>query len=192
MTLSNYIPICDAMVFLMHPLVEIVIHDIISDKIIYMNGGLSHRRVGDQSLMDKEGLRDIDKIVYPKINFDGRLVKSISVALDGKWLLCINYDVSLFSQMQGLSQIMLNRDNASQPKALFTNDWQEKLNMTVHTYLKNHNLSFDLLNSKNKKLLLEHLFALGAFSEKNAADYIAKILKMGRATVFKYLKEWRK
>ena len=30
-----------------------------------------------------------------------------------------------------------------------------------------------------------------AFKEKNAADYVAKVLGLGRATVFKYLKEWR-
>lgn len=191
MALSNYIPICDAIALLMHPLVEVVIHDVESDSIVYINSSLSSRKVGDQSLLDKEGLNNVDQIVYPKINFDGRLVKSASVVLEDKWLLCINCDVSVFSKMHSLSQAILH-NNGAQPKPLFMNDWQEKLNISIHVYLESHNLSFDHLGNADKKNLVKHLFALGAFNEKNAADYVAKVLSLGRATVFKYLKELRK
>ncbi len=37
-----------------------------------------------------------------------------------------------------------------------------------------------------------YLFDIGAFHEKNAADYVANVLNMGRATIFNYLKEFRK
>ena len=63
----------------MDPLIEVVIHDIKKNKIIYINGRLSGRKAGDPSLLDQEGLDSIDQIVYPKINFNGRLVKSISI-----------------------------------------------------------------------------------------------------------------
>lgn len=43
------------------------------------------------------------------------------------------------------------------------------------------------LSQSDKKALAKHLFDLGAF----AADYVAKGLELGRATVFKYLKKWR-
>ncbi|RZI45535.1 hypothetical protein EDM53_04930 [Rickettsiales endosymbiont of Peranema trichophorum] len=187
--LSNYIPICDAIVELMDPLVEIVVHDIAQDSIVYVNGKLSKRKVSDPSLLDAEGLNNIDRIVYPKVNFDGRLVKSISVILEGKYLLCINCDISTFSKMQELSTALLQMGN--QPQSLFTNDWKEKLHISIHSYLQNHNLSFDHLSQNDKKTLAKHLFDLGAFHEKNAADYVAKVLGLGRATVFKYLKEWR-
>jgi len=188
--LSNYIPICDAIVQLMVPLVEVVIHDINQNSIVYINGKLSKRKVGNASLLDTEELKHIDQIVYPKVNFDGRLVKSISVILEGKYLLCINCDISIFNKMQELSSVFLQMGN--QPQSLFTNDWQEKLHVSIHAYLQNHNLSFDHLSQNEKKALAKHLFDLGAFHEKNAADYIAKVLGLGRATVFKYLKEWRK
>lgn len=187
--LSNYIPICDAIVRLMDPLVEIVIHDIAGDSITYINGKLSNRKIGDASLLDPEGLNSIDQTVYPKVNFDGRLVKSVSVILEDKYLLCINCDISIFNKMQELSSALL--EMGSPPQSLFTNDWQEKLHVSIHSYLQNHNLSFDHLSQNDKKTLAKHLFDLGAFHEKNAADYVAKVLGLGRATVFKYLKEWR-
>ncbi|WP_010297971.1 PAS domain-containing protein [Candidatus Odyssella thessalonicensis] len=190
MALFNCIKICDAVVLLMDPLVEIVIHNIQSDTIVYINGLLSKRKVNDPSLLDKEGLNDVDKIVYPKINFDGRLVKSVSIILEEKWLLCINCDISIFSKMQDLSRILL-QSNGGQPKSLFINDWQEKLHVTIHNYVQSHKLEYDHLSNTDKKAIAKHLFDSGAFKERNAADYIAKILKLGRATVFKYLKEWR-
>lgn len=79
----------------------------------------------------------------------------------------------------------------NQPQFLFANDWQEKLHVSIHSYVQNHNLSFDQLSQSHKKALTKHLFEMGAFHEKNAADYVAKVLQLGRATVFKYLKEWR-
>lgn len=188
--LSAYIPICDAIVRLMDPLVEIVIHDIARGSIIYINGKLSNRNIGDASLIDSERLNNIDQIVYPKVNFDGRLVKSVSVILEDKYLLCINCDVSIFAKMQELSSALLQMGN--QPESLFTNDWQEKLHVSIHLFLQNHNLLLDHLDQSEKKNLAKHLFDLGAFNEKNAADYVAKVLGLGRATVFKYLKEWRK
>jgi len=191
MILSTYIPICDAIVLLMDPLVEVVIHDIDKNSIAYINGALSGRKVGDPSLLDQEGVNSVDCVVYPKINFDGRLVKSISVMLQAKYLLCINCDVSIFSKLQELSGTLLQKNMSNQPQSLFINDWQEKLHVSTHTYMHNHGLSFDRLTQSDKKALTRHLFELGAFSEKNAADYVAKVLNLGRATVFKYLKEWR-
>ncbi len=93
--------------------------------------------------------------------------------------------------MQNLSQAILQNHSHSQPKSLFTNDWQENLHVTIHSYLQNHNLSFEQLTQSDKKEIVRHLLSLGAFREKNAADYVAKILSLGRATIFKYLKEWR-
>jgi D-arginine utilization repressor len=191
MSLANYIKICDNLVSLMNPMVETVIHDVASNKIVYIAGSLSKRKLGDSSLLDRGGVDDIDKAIYPKTNFDGRLIKSISVHLDDNLLLCINCDISVFNKMQELSQLLLISPAHKKPNALFASDWQEKLNMSIHSYLQEKNLSFENLNNADKKSIVEHLFKLGAFNEKNAADYVAKTLKLGRATVFKYLKKVR-
>ena len=62
--LSSYIPICDAIVRLMDPLVEVVIHDINQTSIVYIHGKLFHRKIGDARLLDTEELKHIDQIVY--------------------------------------------------------------------------------------------------------------------------------
>jgi hypothetical protein len=176
----------------MRPLIEVIIHDLVSGKIYYINGNLSKRKVGDSSLLAPgEFEKNIDQIIYPKINFDGRLIKSISVPVDNKWLICINADASVFSQMKNLGEVFLNTINESQPESLFKNDWQEKLHVAIDDFLKKQGLKFNELNQFEKKMLAKHLFDLGAFAEKNAADYVANILGLGRATIFKYLKEWR-
>lgn len=194
MALANYTTICTAFVRLMDPLLEIVIHDLKSNKIVYINGSLSQRKVGDPSLLDIESLElsNIDEVIYPKINFDGKLIKSISVPLEGRWLLCINADISIFSKMKILADTLIGSSISAQPHSLFANDWQEKLHIAINDYLQKHGLLFDHLSSAERKSLVHHLFIMDAFNEKNAADYVAKILSLGRATVFKYLKEWRK
>jgi len=190
MKLKNYTPLCDALVLLLQPLVEVVIHDLKSGAICYINGGISKRGVGDPSLLDPEILEtDLDKIVYPKLNFDGRLVKSISVPLGDRFLVCMNCDVSIFETMQQWSAGFLA--STPKPKSLFQNDWQEKLHIEIHGFLKGKNWSFETLTRPQKKLLVQHLFRLNVFGEKNAADYVADVLGMGRATIFKYLKEWK-
>lgn len=191
MDISCYITLCDAFVSLMKPLVEIVIHDLKMDRIHHVSGHLSKRKVGDHSSLGNEKFENnIDKIVYPKINFDGRLVKSISVPIEDKWLICINCDVSVFHQLKDLSDLFLAVEQ-KQPDSLFKNDWQEKLHITVHNYVQSKNWNFTDLTNNKKKEIINHLYNEGAFLEKNAADYIAQILTIGRATVFKYLKEWR-
>ena len=192
MNISQYIPLCDSIVLLMRPLIEVIIHDLVSDKIYYINGDLSKRKVGDSSLLALgEFENNIDQIIYPKINFDGRLIKSISVPVDNKWLICINADASVFSQMKNLGEVFLNTIKDSQPESLFKNDWQEKLHVAIDDFLKKQGLKFDELNQFQKKILTKYLIDLGAFAEKNAVDYVANILGLGRATIFKYLKEWR-
>lgn len=108
MLLKDLISLCDAFVLLMHPLLEIVIHDLKSDKICYVKGNLSKRKINDLSLLDHEELEnDLNTIIYPKINFNGHLIKSISIPLHDQWLVCINCDISIFQQIQNLSQSFL-------------------------------------------------------------------------------------
>lgn len=192
MSYSAYLPFCNAVVLLLEPLVEIVIHDLHSGRICYINGQLSQRHVGDPSLLENEVLEtELEQITYPKINFDGRLVKSISLPVDEQFLICINCDVSVFSQMNRLSQTLLTPKQAQMPESLFKNDWQEKLHHVIHAYLNQKSWPFDSLNQKQKKELVYYLYQQEAFTEKNAADYIANTLGLGRATIFNYLKSWR-
>lgn len=193
MTLKDYSPIFDALVLLMKPMLEVVVHELATDRICYINGNLSKRQVGDPSLLDVGILKEnLDQRVYIKINFDGRLIKSISIPLEQKWLLCINLDVSLFSQIKDWALQMLKPDMLGKPISLFKNDWEDKLYETIFDFTKSKNWQVESLTQSQKKEIIEHLFKLNAFFEKNAAQKVAQVLKMGRATVFNYLKKWRK
>jgi len=195
MTVNLYIPLCQALVKLMAPLVEVVIHNIESNSIVFIEGNLSPRKIGDASLLDVN-VQDVKQVVYSKLNWDGRPLRSISIPLTfneerPKFLLCINFDVSVFVQVEALVSSVFNHSLEEQPEVLFKNDWQERLHTWVHKILKRYSWKLDSMNNKQKKYLVEELFRQGAFNQKNAADYVAKILNMGRATIFNYLREWR-
>ena len=193
MPLTSYAPLCEAIVRLMAPLVEIVIHDLRKDQICFIQGGLSTRCVGDPSLLDMPFEQCIDEKIYSKLAFDGRLIKSISVPVAGPLLICINCDVSLFQQMSALAQAFVEKEPTNaQPASLFKNDWQERVHVVIHGFLQEKQWPFEKLSASQKKTVVRHLFETGAFQESKAADYLAKILSMGRATIFNYLKEWKK
>ena len=175
-----------------------VIHNLGTGKIEFICGKLSKRKVGDESLIDIEVMTDkVEEVIYSKMNFDGRLVKSISVPIKEEerivGILCINYDISLFEQVKKIAENLLCReDEGAQPEYLFKNDWQERLHKVVHNYLYEKQWKFEQLNRAQKKEVVYYLYQSGVFSEKNSADYVAEVLNMGRATIFNYLKEWRK
>lgn len=192
---DNYFAIAECIVKLLHPLIEIVIHDVQSDKILSIYGALSKRSIGDPSLLDKE-LQDIESIIYSKINFDSRLLKSVSIPIKKNKkiiaLMCVNYDISLYKDINALTNILLDPQQLKKrPECLFKNDWQNNINEFIASYLKKEQRKFVDLTNKEKKQIVHSLFQSGAFSEKNATVYIAKIMNMSRATIFNYLREFK-
>lgn len=195
MKCEQYFSIGKSLVNLMSPLIEVVIHCLKTNKIIFIEGSLSKRKIGDPSLLG-EDLNSLDQEVYTKLNFDGRLIKSISIPIKNNnviiGLMCINYDINTFQELNNLTSIFLEKTITKKPHALFKNDWQDKIHHSIHQILQERNLSFDTLTNQNKKELVHKLYDLGAFSERNAADYIANILNISRATIFNYLRIHRK
>lgn len=197
-SLNQAIEIAQALCKLMGPLVETVIHDLSTGKILFIEGSISKRQVGDPSLLEEDPHfeQELAQAVYSKLNFDGRLLKSISIPIKEKdkvvALLCINYDVTLFQELSTLTNTLLGNTPSKKPDVLFKNDWQDRINEFIHHFLKQNDLQFSALTNKDKNKVIRMLYEQGAFSEKNAADYIAKTLQMSRATVFSYLRQWKK
>lgn len=195
MDFNSYNAIAQALVALFDPLVEVVIHDIATKKIVFIQGSLSKRQVGDASLVD-EDLSSLRFEPYEKINFDGRLLRSISIPLQEYnkivALICINYDVSIFQEMNRLTDLFLKKSITKGSDALFKNDWQERIHISIHEKLQADGLIFSALTQKDKKEFVLYLYKIGAFHEKNAANYIATVFKLSRATVFNYLRDYRK
>lgn len=198
MMLTPYISIAHSFVRLLAPLAEVVIHDIATNSICFIDGHLSSRKVGDPSFLDIDHKcleQQIDQVVYPKVNFDGKLIKSVSLPIKDNdciiAVMCLNVDVSVFSQMQLLAQAFL-LPSTKQPDTLFKNDWQEKVHRSLYQWLSEHHLKIESLTNAQKKRVVQEMHAQGAFHEKRAADYIASILGLSRASVFNYLRELRK
>ncbi len=194
--LEPYKPIAEAVSLLLFPHAEVVIHDFKTKCVGAIFNNLSKRKIGDESLLDEmEKLSDSQEVFPPyfKINWDGRKMKSVSAVLrnrSGKpiGLLCINLDISKWEQMHELL-LGLIESKVQQPDFLFKNDWRERINVYVTTYLKNLGLCLESLDRAEKQRLLLELKKEGAFETKNAASYVADVLQISRATVYNYLKE---
>jgi predicted transcriptional regulator YheO len=116
------------------------------------------------------------------------------VLRDGKGeplaVLCINLNITLFETAKAALDLFLSSSKViPQPDALFRDDWQERINTFLHGWLQQRQLSLSTLSRDHKRELVLALHAEGAFKGKSAANYVANVLNMGRATVYKHLKE---
>jgi predicted transcriptional regulator YheO len=192
---TSHINIAKSIIQLMQPLVEVVIHDLKTQTITYIEGGLSKRKIGDPSLLDEidNWNNEVDDVVYHKLSHDGRLLKSVTIPIQNNSetmaLMCINYDVSVFQEMQKIATLALTKRLDEQPQSLFKNDWQERIHIALHKILSEKGKKIDKLTFDEKKEIVQFLYQMGAFKGRNATDYIAEILNLGRATIFKYLKQ---
>ncbi|MFJ3449918.1 transcriptional regulator [Pseudomonas sichuanensis] len=196
--LDNYRAIADAIATLFFPHAEVVLHDLRSQKIDYIANNLSKREVGDDAALEdllEPGTDETNIGPYEKLNWDGQKIRSLSTVLRdsaGKPLavLCINLNISLFENARAALDLFLSPSRLiPQPDALFRDDWQERINTFLNGWLREHQLSLSVLNRDHKRELVLALHAEGAFKGKSAANYVANVLGMGRATVYKHLKE---
>jgi predicted transcriptional regulator YheO len=195
MSFHVYIPLCKALGKLISPLIEIVITDVESNKIVYIEGDLTGKNVGESSFMNHQEYT-LGEVINSKLSHNGRIFRSINIMVTGtdekKIHLCINFDVSFLNQIQSFVSQLFNHPIQPQPKELLKNDWHERLHLVIHEMLHSYGWSLSTLSNGQKKQVVETLFKNGAFNHKNSADHIAKILSMGRATIFNYLREWRR
>ena len=192
---SQYISIAEAICQLLSPHAEVVIHDLKTGQIVAIFNGFSKRKIGDESLLeetkDYAELPDVFA-TYFKINWDGRRIKSTTATLRGRegkpiGLLCINLDVSKWEEMHQFISQLIQPVSEKQPEVLFKDDWREKINVYVSGYVKKMRVSLQTLTKDEKRELVQALHREGAFQAKNAASYIADVLKISRATIYNYL-----
>jgi len=198
--LANYKAVADGIAMLYFPHAEVIIHDINTHTVVHIANNISKRQLGDDSALHElpGDFERVDNLgPYEKLNWNGQRIRSVtSVMRDdaGKpeALLCINMNFSVLEMARdALNNFFEPGRLLAQPEALFRDDWQEQINTFLHAWLQDHNLSLQGLTRNDKRLLVEALFAEGAFEGRSASDYIANVLSMGRATVYKYLKRLR-
>lgn len=186
-------PVAEALARLLHPHAEVVLHDLESGTIASIFNAISRRRVGDASLIeDVERLRDGLNVhgPYEKRLFDGRRIKYVSSLLkndagEAVGLLCVNLDVSLVEQLGTVIQGFLDstRDSGALDE-LFEDDWQERINAFVSNHLEEKHRALAALTRTERAVLVRALHAAGGFRATGAADYVARVLGVSRATVY--------
>jgi predicted transcriptional regulator YheO len=194
--LASYAPVCDAIALLFQPYAEVVLHDLSSETVVYLSNPFSKRELGEPSLLHEIDFKPSDIIIgpYEKVNWDGRRIKSVSAVLraNGKavGILCINVDVSHFhAVMQTLTALVAVPKSPEKPTSLFKEDWHERINEYILTWTRERGLTIAEMNRAQKQRLVMDLAGDGAFGGRNAAAYISRVLGLGRATVYNYLKK---
>lgn len=199
--LQAMIPVADAIAIVLRPYAEVVLHDLEAEEIAYIANPISRRAPGDSSLTDLIGV-DVDgcEVIgpYPKTNPDGRSLKSITAILRDKQgqpygLLCINIDVSMFETLESLAKAFLRLDDGkARPSALFEKDWREEANEIIGKFLADRGEVARKLSYEDRLQIIGELDVRGLFNVRNAVPYIARLLGVSRATLYKSLKDARK
>jgi D-arginine utilization repressor len=197
---DQYTQMAQGIATLLHPYAEVVVHDLDKQKIAILVNNFSKREIGSPTLLEDMEFTPGQWVIgpYEKINWDGRRLKSISIVLRNthgtpEAIMCINLDVSAALNMHQRLELFLQPNGMmEQPKALFKDDWHEKINRFVNNWLGENNRTIAALNRNEKRKLVALLHEQGAFKGKQAAHYVASVLGLGNSTVYKYLKELRK
>jgi predicted transcriptional regulator YheO len=182
---------------LFFPFAEVVVHDLATQSIAYIANNLSRRRVDDDSALENAEFRANDSVIgpYEKRNWDGATMRAVSIVVRNEnaspiGVVCINLTVSIFEQARAALELLVTGARLTpQPEVIFQDDWQERINTFVHSWLSDQQAGLTTLTRLQKRTLVEDLYNSGAFRGRSAAEYIARVLNMGRATVFKHVKK---
>jgi len=195
--LQRYAAVADGIALLFSDYVEVIVHDLESQSVVYIANNISKRKIGDPSSLDDVNFEQTETVIgpYEKLNWDGKKICSTSTVLRDEdsspiGMLCINMNTGpVQAAQEALSLLLPIKNLIPQPDKLFHDDWQEKVNSFIHSWLSAKNLTIYSLSRQEKRELVAALYQQGAFDGKSSADYIANVLSMGRATVFNYLRE---
>lgn len=197
--IKHFLTTAQAIEALLHPFAEVVLHDLQTNCVVLILNSFSHRQIGDDSLLNEIEF-DVSKDIigpYEKLNWNGKRLKSISIVIrdvsqNPVGLMCINLDVSKFDEYYHLfERFMSSKALIQNPQDVFKDDWQERINIFVHEHLRQQHKSLENLTRLDKQKLVELLYQQGAFKQKNAANYVGKVLGIARATVYKYLSKMK-
>lgn len=201
-SLARYFSIADAVVALFRPHVEVVIHDLATNRIAYIANAnaVSKRHVGDASAGDRFDDTTLKKDVigpYRKINRDGRNLRSTTAVLrddDARpvGMMCINYDVSALERISEQVALLAFLPGSLEPHAPFFHDnWRQALERAIRDFEVHAGVAAPLMDPDMRRQLIGELDAAGLLSVRNASSVVARRMSMSRAGLYSYLKAIR-
>ncbi|MFF3915980.1 transcriptional regulator [Streptomyces sp. NPDC001852] len=183
-------------------LCEVVLHDLRDPEhaIRAIENNLSGRQVGDSAT--ELGLARIEDPDYPGViqNYpnqfpDGRPAKSTSIGIKnaaGQYIaaLCLNLDVSVLSPVAlTLSSLVATEtEHREQPLETLRDRTARELRQAVEAHAAERAATPRSLSRQDKKALVRQLQRDGYFDSRDAAQTIADLLGVSRATVYNYAK----
>lgn len=199
---------------------EVVLHDLslLPNSIVAIYGDVTGRRVGDPAtdlLLEKVSDTSGDNAVgYVSTLPDGRNIRSSTMIIrDVSGLavaaLCINTDLSLWTSVQGVVDMMLGNAMAPtgvdaepppHPRArgklathespeVFARNVDELAAHLIHGAVDKVGVPVDLMHKRHKIEVVRDLKARGMFLLRDAVDMIAASLGVTRFTIYNYLNE---
>ncbi|AKJ08738.1 DNA-binding protein [Streptomyces incarnatus] len=184
-------------------LCEVVLHDLRDPEhaIRAIENNLSGRGVGDSAT--ELGLARIADPGYPSViqNYpnqfpDGRPAKSTSIGIRnaaGEYIaaLCLNLDVSVLSPVTlALSNLVAtDTEHREQPLETLRDRTARELRQAVEARAAERAATPRSLSREDKKALVRQLQRDGYFDSRDAAQTIADLLGVSRATVYNYAKQ---
>lgn len=197
--LKPYEDLFKTLTSLLHPFMEIAVHDITSGKIVAIYNNLSARQLGESSPLKqlKISTKDFPDYFEPyyKTNWDGRTLKCMSMTLRNEQkkpvaLICFNFDVSIMQNTQTLINQFLNiKSETKNPVEMFGGQCETQATPIIDQYLNINHLSLQHLKRNHKKDLVQLLYQKGVFNFKNAASFISSYLNTSRASIYNYINE---
>jgi predicted transcriptional regulator YheO len=191
-------PICRAIVRLMPGQVEVVLHDLVTNRIALIENSFSPREAGDDGLSElgdfQSELKADDTIgPYMKSNSDGARLRSVSALVRDEQgnpvaLFCINMRVEAMEMARDILAAFTQVE-AAPTSELLRNDWREVTNAIIAATLKELKLSFNQLKKPEREIIVERLISADIFTARGAVDYVAEALGVSRATLYTLIKQ---
>lgn len=196
--LSAYFSTAQAIAALLHPHAEVVVHDMINDRIAGIWNAFSSRKVGDPSNLGQDASLRTDELVigpYDKAERDGRRLKSISAALrddhgERTGFLCINLDMSKFDGAIEMLRAFATTATPM-PDVLFKGDVREQINLIMREELVSLNRSVSSLTREDRRQIIARFESANIFQARNGVPMVATALGIGRANLYNILRSLR-
>ncbi len=187
----------EAIATLLHPLAEVVLHDLRTGRIIRIWNSFTERQAGDLSkLHGAEDSFPIDRMIlgpYEKaLSSQGRTksitsgIKDFDDVLIG--FLCINVNVTM---MDAAAAFLGNFASSARelPEPFYRNDLQQHINYLVRDFSLKINKPIEKITRAERAALVAEVSEAGLFQGRNAVALLSKAMHISRASVYNILAE---
>ncbi|WP_394851139.1 transcriptional regulator [Pendulispora rubella] len=187
-------PVCRAIVRLLGPHAEVVVHDRKSDTVLGIWGSLSGREAGEPSLLGElDTLTPSEPDVYgpyEKLLAGGRRLSSVSAMLDDV-VLCINFERTSFEEAARVLAAFA-APAAAAPEPLVERDWVEWVGQTIDACVRESGRAVERLTREDRLAVLTALEERGVFRVRKAVPLVARALRVSRSTLYTLLTETKR